>query len=484
MTDLITNIVGNSFLGSLLAFGLVLIPAVIIHELGHFIAGKLVGITILEFGVGFPPRIARLFVWRGTEFTINALPLGGFVRPLGEDFVRQKGRDDEAEDRDEATKRGIAKLVSVNEAKPLARILFFVAGAVANLLTAFILFIAIGMMGIVDVTGATMTVIALPIDSPWYDILEVGDTIQSINNDPIPLDQVTDNQPTIFESIADPESIMLTVLRGSTGEIVEVGIPNTPMQLSTNKGPVRIMGVAENTPADMVGILAGDLIVEMDGVAVNDVAQLQELTTQRLGIPTKISFERDGILQVVELTPRQNPPSGEGAIGIVIQNTFVEPNLGLTFQIGVMQELVNLGFMDSVFFSLERFSSLFRSLISIPNQLISGQIRPADARPVSVVGISQVGREFLERSIEQEEPVIILNFIALISVALGLTNLLPLPALDGGRIMFVLIELVRGRPLPPEREGLVHLFGLILLLSLTVIIVINDIINPITNLLP
>ena len=145
---------------------------------------------------------------------------------------------------------------------------------------------------------------------------------------------------------------------------------------------------------------------------------------------------------------------------------------------------MNLGIIDSIMFSIDRFASLFRSIIALPSQLFSGQIRPADARPVSVVGISQVGREFLERSIEQEEPVIILNYIALISVALGLTNLLPLPALDGGRILFVLIELVRGRPLPPEREGIVHLLGLILLLSLTVVVVFNDIRNPITNLLP
>lgn len=483
MTDLLTSIVGNSFLGSVIAFALVLIPAVIIHELGHFIAGKLVGITILEFGVGFPPRIARLFVWRGTEFTLNALPLGGFVRPLGEDFVRQKGRDDEDEDRNEAKKRGISRLVSVNEAKPLARVFFFVAGAVANLLTAFILFVVIGMMGIVDITGATLTVVALAEESKWYDMLEVGDTIQSVNGQDIPLDQIDDATPTAFDSIAGDEGVTLTVLQSSTGELVDVTLPAIG-QPSTNKGPVRIMGVAESTPADLAGILAGDLILEMNGTAVNDVVQLQELTAQRLGLDTEVVLQRDGVQQVVTLIPRKNPPTGEGAIGIVIQNTFIESGLGLIFQVGVKQELVNLGFMDAISFSTNRFISLFRSIIALPSQLMSGQIRPADARPVSVVGISQVGREFLERSIEQEEPVIILNYIAIISVALGLTNLLPLPALDGGRIIFVLVELIRGRPLPPEREGIVHLLGLILLLSLTVVVVINDILNPITNLLP
>ena len=90
---------------------------------------------------------------------------------------------------------------------------------------------------------------------------------------------------------------------------------------------------------------------------------------------------------------------------------------------------------------------------------------------------------FLQESIEQNRPVEILNYVAIISIALGFTNLLPLPALDGGRILFVLIEMVRGKPIPPEREGFVHLLGLAFLLSLTVVIVINDIVNPVTDLI-
>jgi len=73
-------LLGNDLLSALLAFGIVLIPAVIVHELGHFLAARAVGITILEFGIGFPPRIAKLFTWRETEFTLNAIPLGGDAR--------------------------------------------------------------------------------------------------------------------------------------------------------------------------------------------------------------------------------------------------------------------------------------------------------------------------------------------------------------------------------------------------------------------
>ena len=104
-------------------------------------------------------------------------------------------------------------------------------------------------------------------------------------------------------------------------------------------------------------------------------------------------------------------------------------------------------------------------------------------RLTSPLGISQAGGVFLQESIQRNQPGIILEFMALISLALGLTNLLPIPALDGGRIVFVLIELVRGRPIAPEREGVVHLVGLALLLSLMVVVLLNDIANPLTNLI-
>jgi regulator of sigma E protease len=124
-----------------------------------------------------------------------------------------------------------------------------------------------------------------------------------------------------------------------------------------------------------------------------------------------------------------------------------------------------------------------RNIIRVPSELLRGTLSMEAARPVSIVGISQMGGELLQDSIEQGQPVVILNYIALISVALGLTNLLPIPALDGGRILFVLIEIVRGRPIAPEREGLVHLVGLLLLLSVTVVFILNDLFNPITELI-
>jgi regulator of sigma E protease len=118
-------------------------------------------------------------------------------------------------------------------------------------------------------------------------------------------------------------------------------------------------------------------------------------------------------------------------------------------------------------------------LVRFPVDLIRGALTVEEARPVSIVGISQVGGQVVNASIEDRSALRLLNFAALISLALGFTNLLPIPGLDGGRILFVLIEIVRGKPMKPEREGLIHLVGILSIMGLFVLLVINDIVNPI-----
>ena len=120
-----------------------------------------------------------------------------------------------------------------------------------------------------------------------------------------------------------------------------------------------------------------------------------------------------------------------------------------------------------------------RLFVSVPGMLIRGELEPSDARPLSIVGISQIAGQSVEATASTRDLFPLLTMIAFINVALGLTNLLPIPALDGGRIMFVLIEAVRGRRIEPEREGMVHIIGMLVLLGLMVLMVVQDIVNPI-----
>ena len=114
-----------------------------------------------------------------------------------------------------------------------------------------------------------------------------------------------------------------------------------------------------------------------------------------------------------------------------------------------------------------------------PARLAQGDITPQEARPASLVGISGVLAFTLQQSIEWGLAFPVLQTAALISLALGLTNLFPLPALDGGRILFVLIEAVRGRRISPEREAMIHFVGLVILVGLMGLVMIQDLINPI-----
>ena len=120
-----------------------------------------------------------------------------------------------------------------------------------------------------------------------------------------------------------------------------------------------------------------------------------------------------------------------------------------------------------------------RQVISLPARLIQGTIQPELARPVGPVGMYQATELIVAASQRANTWFPIVQFIGLISIALGLTNLFPLPALDGGRILFVLVEAVRGRRIDPAREGLVHLAGMVVLLSMMAVITYFDIVNPI-----
>jgi regulator of sigma E protease len=491
-------LLGNDLLSAIFAFGLVLIPAIIIHELGHFFAGKAVGITILEFGIGFPPRMLTLFTRGETEYTLNWLPIGGFVRPLGEDFVRpvsdavtEKDRNTVTErlasqdaaslsDRDKLRLRGVNKMMTVNEAKPLARIFFLTAGSLMNLLTAVVLFTIIGLSGLPTVVGGSIGLVDLEADSALAAAgIQPGDVILRVNGDYFA------DSAGLFDTLAAQagEPVTLTVQRGS--ETTDVTFTPDAAATATPTPFVYISGVAEESPAAQAGIQPGDTITAFNGQPFTTFDDLPALTQQNVGQDVTLTLLQQGETRDVTLVPRANPPEGQGAMGITIQPALFDAGHGIVFvDSGVQQDIVPLTLGESIRYGFDRIGFYITTLAQLPGQILNGAVSSDEARFLSPLAISQVGAVFIQQSIEQNQPVVILNFVAVISIALGITNLLPLPALDGGRILFVLIEIVRGRPIAPEREGMVHLIGMALLLSIFVVAFVNDILNPITTLLP
>lgn len=493
-------LLGNDTLSALVAFGLVLIPAIIIHELGHFLAGKAAGITILEFGIGFPPRMLTLFTRGETEYTLNWLPIGGFVRPLGEDFVRPISEEEVAKDRaalaqrqsqtdsaylsdrERLKKRGIDKMVSVNEAKPLARIIFLVAGSFMNLVTAIVLFVVIGILGLPTVVGGSAGIASLLPDSPLAESgLQGGDIILQINGEHF------NDSAALATLLSDLDGQQVTLVVQRNGQNIELThrLTETSGQNTALQPYIYVSGVSEGSPAARAGIVPGDTIIAFNGQSFTNFSDLPAWTQENAGSNVSLTVLRDSETMEVTLVPRANPPEGEGAMGITIQPGLFDASQGAVFvDSGLQQAIVPLSLAESISYSFERIGFYVTTLLRLPGELITGAVSSEEARFLSPLAISQVGAVFLQQSIEQNQPVVILNFVAIISIALGITNLLPLPALDGGRIIFVLIEIVRGKPIAPEREGLVHLIGMALLLSIFVVAFVNDILNPVTNLLP
>ena len=365
-------------IGSFLIFVLVLSGLVFIHELGHFLTAKRLGIHIEEFGFGFPPRLigvvrgadGKLRILRGSKtpkpaelggqrtiYSLNAIPLGGFVRPVGEDDPFVQG--------------GLAS------APKRVRLAVLAAGPGFNLLFAFLVFIVGFRVG-------------------WPDRVVV------------------------------------------------------------NK-------VVPGTPSAAAGLQAEDIILNAGGTDIHYPNQLSEETYSHLGLPIKLVVQRGAEKLDITVTPRSQWPEGEGPMGIEMRPDIV----------------TNYSWPQSIGRAAQEMVYQFRVLVELPARVIRGQIPLSTVRPIGVVGLNDLTREAVvtAQSINQWFP--ILQLIGLVSVALATTNLLPLPALDGGRIVFVLIEAVRGRRIDPAREGMVHLVGMAFLLVLMAVITYQDIFNPI-----
>jgi len=427
---------------TVIAFGIVLSLLVFVHELGHFIVAKRTGVVVEEFAFGYPPRLLKYWQnegkirlqgrdWvigrktevsrqievggrvayqtetqadgqvvvsrleaipedmsdveaseefgasvgiverleRGTEYTINLIPFGGYVRMLGEEDPSAPG--------------------SFASKSKKVRVAVLVAGAGMNILLAILVFSAAFMLGAPEVVA-------------------------------------TDN--------------------------------------------VMISGVTSGSPADGAGLRIGDIVVAIDGTPVKSPEELIALTRDYLGQEVSLTIKRGTDLLEVQLTPRVNPPEGEGAMGIAIQPAVSKITLKY------------YSFGEAVWSGLKETFGIIGLTISVPILLLRGLIPAELVRPIGPAGLYQQTASAVQASVQTSWWFPILNLVGLISTALAITNLLPLPALDGGRIFFIAVEAIRGRRVDPAREGFIHLIGLAILMLLMLVVSYYDIIRPTTTI--
>jgi regulator of sigma E protease len=319
---------------------------IFVHELGHFLAARILKVEVEEFGFGFPPRMVKLFEAGGTLYTLNWIPLGGFVKPKGQDDPNVEG--------------GLAA------ASPWVRLGVLFAGPIMNLLVGVILAVIL---------------------------------------------------------------------------IINSGVPYK----------VEITQVAAGSPAETAGLKTGDFILKVNDRDVTNSNEMYEEVYKNLGEPTVLVYQRGEQVSEVTLVPR-NPPPPEGAIGIGM-NTLVRP----------------VGLLEAVPMGLNVAYEYAKSVLSLPGRIIQGEVSPAEGRPLGYKGMFDVYQQF-------QSP---LPFFMIITLSLGIFNLLPIPALDGGRILFTLPEILIRRRIPQQYENMIHLVGFTMLLILLIYINIQDFINPV-----
>lgn len=226
---------------------------------------------------------------------------------------------------------------------------------------------------------------------------------------------------------------------------------------------IEIDGVAPGSPAEQSGIRAGDVVRAIDGRSVRNLEEFQIETRRRLGENLQLTLDRGGAEVIVAVTPRTQAPQGEGPMGVRLK--------GRT-------QYIPHGPVESAIFGVKSAVQIIGLTFMAPVMFFRGEISGDLVRPIGLPGMTQVAGQAATAVVESGLWFPVLFTTAAFSAGLAIANMLPLPALDGGRLLFVLIEAVRGRRVAPEREGLIHLVGMVLLLSLMVLISFNDLIVP------
>lgn len=334
--------------------GIVALSVLIIaHELGHFLAAKATGVPVEEFGIGFPPR-AFGFKWRGTLYSINWIPFGGFNKIAGE--VDPKVPSGLAS-------RGYG-----------VRLLVLSGGVLMSLILPFIL-LAIAYM--------------VP-----HDIVD---------------------------------------------------------------GRVVVEDVNPGSPAEMAGILPGDTVVSVEGHEINNGSDISRYIQLNLGSEITITVEHaDATTETIELTPRWRHPEDEGAVGVL----YSTQDVVIVSESYPPWEAIPIG-----------ARSCIESLVLYKNGIFGMILGSVPFTPTGPIGIVQVTGEVSQSGVSP-----LLELTAFISIAIAVTQLIPFPALDGGRMLFVVIEWIRrGKKVSPRTEGIFHSFGFIILFALLILLTYQDI---------
>ncbi len=423
---------------TVLIFLAVLSFLIAIHEGGHLISAKLSDVWVHEYSIGFGPSLISKKI-RETTYAIKPIPFGGYVKMAGEDVGEEADKDEKVpEDR---------KFYSQH---PFTKMLISVSGPAMNVIAALLI-----MILVIGATGTPrVSIYGFMEDSPSRGILETGDQLLSINGK-----DVFDSNQISTAIDGEPESIPIKVLRD--GREIQVSV--TPeyyegqgqymlgVQLGTAMTN-KVTGVQDDTLAAEMGIKPGDRIVEINGTRIEDTASIvSSLEGVEGGTSVTMTVKRDG--ERLNLTATPEKP--EDVFSGISLKTIRDPVGPIT--------------------AIKRGAGQIKTIIVLTYQgirmIIGGEVAAGKA-VTGPVGIANLLGESASQGMYS-----LFFMIALISLNLGLINLVPFPALDGSRIGYATYELIRGKPIPPEKEGLINTVGFFILIGLMIFITYRDIIR-------
>ncbi len=446
-----------STLHYVLSFLLAIAILVAVHEYGHFIVARLCGIRVLRFSLGFGPQLFSMrFGADRTEFSLAAIPLGGYVRML-----------DEREAPVDAAERHRA----FNAQSLTRRSLVVLAGPFANLLLAVLLYWGLGLAGTRDFPARLG---AVPEGSPAAMAgLQAGDTILAFAGNEVR--GWSDLRWQLVRHALDDEYVEVSVQQGDadarqvklllSGVQIEEKAADPLQQIGLVLPPAKIAPVLSRplpgSPAETSGMLENDRVLSVDGRPVEFWADFVKLVSVSPGKPLHVRLDRGG--QVLEITVTPERVEGDvprGRVGVAVK---IDPEALNRDTIIVRHGIVG-GLVHAVeqtwttsTFSLKVMWNIVTGKLSVRN--ISGPVTIADyAGQSASAGL---------------EPY--LKFLAMVSISLGILNLLPVPVLDGGHLLYHAIEYARGRPISEAGEVFGQRLGMVFLALLMSLAFFNDI---------
>jgi len=422
---------------------------VFIHELGHFWVAKKCGVKVLKFSLGFGPKLFSK-QWGETEYLICAIPLGGYVQMLGEGSG-EHGENAHLEDED--------KDRSFSEKPVSSRLAIVSAGPLMNLLLPFLILPISYMVGVqmpAYVERPACIGYVAEDSNAAAGGFSVGDCVISVNQETV--SSWNDTNKAFVSSAG--EKLIFVVDRNGEQVALEVPADNKSLEGMQALGllpyqDARIGGLADAMPAKLAGMLEGDLILQIADQPINSWYDLRAIIQQVGNQSVPVLLERDGQQLTVELTPEQREEDGNYLIGVApMQNT----------------ELKRFGFIDAFQEGAKRTWELIELTVVFVQKLFSGSVSAKNiGGPITVV---QVAGQAAQTDISA-----ILSVLAFISIQLGILNLLPIPILDGGHILFYLVELLIRRPMSIRARAMAQQVGMAMLLMLMALAFYNDIVR-------